>query len=99
MNIVERSCLKPANFRTPYFKDTKKMDEKESIIIEKASHYASKEIEVHLTLIDGTFYNGILIDVNDVRILIQDRKLDEVYVAIREVREVEPYEKKEGVGE
>jgi len=67
------------------------MNENEKRIIEKTSHYASRETEVHLSLLGGKFYNGIIVDVNDIRLLIFDRKLGETYVPISEVIDVEPF--------
>lgn len=67
------------------------MNDHEQNLIEKASYYASKEIVVHLSLVGERFYNGLIVDVNDMRILLLDKKLGEVYVPIGEINEVSPF--------
>jgi len=74
-----------------------KMNEHKNFI-EKTNYYISKEIVVHLTLAGGKFYNGIVVDINETRLLILDRKLGEVYIPIEECIDIEPFTEKE-VGE
>jgi len=70
------------------------MDEHEQIINEKLSHYASKELVVHITCTEGRFYNGVIVDVNDVRIIFLDERLGEMYISLKEIKDVEPREEK-----
>jgi len=67
------------------------MNDKKEQVIEKASYYASREIEIHLTLDGGKFYNGLIVDVNDFRIILLDKKLGEVYVPLDEIIDLEPF--------
>ena len=70
------------------------MNDNEKILNEKAIYYATKEMAVHINCTDGKFYNGLIIDVNDVRIILLDEKLGETYISLKEVHDLEPREVK-----
>ena len=70
--------------------EQKRMANHDMNMIEKASYYASKEIVVHISC-EGKFYNGMIVDVNDFRIILLDKKLGEIYLPLREVSDLEPY--------
>lgn len=73
------------------------MDENETKkMYEKATFYAAKGIAVHISLFSKKFYNGILIEVNDLRIIIKDEVLGETYVPIDDIYDIEPREVKDG---
>ena len=67
------------------------IEEKRTQVIEKLSYYKSKDIAIHLTLDGGKFYNGVVVDVNDDRLILLDKKLGEVYVGFDELIDVEPF--------
>jgi len=70
------------------------MERNEQILYEKLSHYTSKETAVHINCEGGIFYNGVIVDVNDLRIIFLDEKLGEMYLSLKEIRSVEPREEK-----
>ena len=57
---------------------------------DKAMFYKDKEQPVHVKTTDK-FYNGIIVDINDERIILLDRKLGEVYIGLNEVHVIEPF--------
>jgi len=65
------------------------------IIIEKAKYYLSKDLDVHITLDNGFFYNGKILEINDERIILLDIKVGEVYISLFEVNSIEPFRERE----
>lgn len=57
----------------------------------KAEFYKSKEIAVHISTADR-FYNGLIIDVSEERLILLDEKLGEMFLLFCEIKFIEPRE-------
>ena len=74
------------------------MTTQEMIIKEKCEFYLEKQIPIHVVTVDARYYNGVLVDVNDTRLILLDKKYGEMFIVLEEIKNVEPYIDKE-VGE
>lgn len=66
-------------------------------IYEKALFYFNKKVIVHISfdlLADKSFYNGLIIEISEDRLIIKDRKLGETFVHLSEIKSIEPYMEK-----
>lgn len=75
------------------------MNEKNEGIYKLAKYYFSKQIPVHVTLISGKWYNGIIMDVSEDfkdRLVLLDEKFGEMIIFLDRIVEdgIEP--RKEG---
>ena len=64
------------------------------IIFEKAKYYAETGDAVHLTTNEGRFYNGIVVEVNKKRLVLDDEKLGKTFLLLSELKHIEPREAK-----
>ena len=70
-------------------------------IYEKARFYFDKKQSVHITLLNGNWLNGIILDVNQDfkdRLVLIEEKFGEMLVLFSEIKSILPREMK-GVGE
>ena len=59
---------------------------------ERALIFFNRKIIVHVVKEDGTFYNGLILEISKEFFVIQDRVMGEQYVLFAELkRQIEPY--------
>lgn len=79
--------------------------EKESEIKESAQFYLDKKMKVHIVLINkfnpgssGRFYNGVIVEVKEKILIVDEVKLGIVAVPIREIYLLERFNELNGIG-
>ena len=65
---------------------------REQIILKKAQVFFDEKTIVHLSLSNGTFYNGRLFSVNENYLEIHDRKFGRIKVFLIEIKHIEEFE-------
>lgn len=68
-------------------------DKDNDTILKKLEIYFLRQSLLHIDCFDGRFYNGVLIEVNDVKefVILNDRKLGEIPILLEEIKTIEPY--------
>lgn len=68
-------------------------DNDNDTILKKLEIYFLRQSLLHIDCFDGRFYNGVLIEVNDVKefVILNDRKLGEIPILLEEIKTIEPY--------
>lgn len=67
-------------------------NEQDTINSKKINYYYNEKIEVHITLKNDRFFNGLIEYVGVDFFLINDRKLGKIPVYFVELDDIEPYE-------
>ena len=65
----------------------------------KAQFYFEKKSTIHLETKDKQFYNGLITQLSDNHLVINDRMLGEVFVVFSEVYDLDIFREKKEVGE
>ena len=60
------------------------------VVYEQAKFYKIKLIPVHITLNNGFFYNGIIMDISTDFLIISDEKIGEFPIWFKEIKRIEP---------
>ena len=63
-------------------------------MIEALEFYFNKRITIHIDTTDGSFYNGLIIEFSDKMIVLNDRVLGEVAIAISDIKLLERFKDK-----
>ena len=57
----------------------------------KAQFYFENKITIHIDTKDKQFYNGLIIEISETSLIINDRVLGEVYVSFYEIESLEKF--------
>ena len=60
----------------------------------RSKFYKNEKISVHITTNEKRFYNGIIIEINENNLIIDDEKLGKVFLFLTEIKFIEPREAK-----
>jgi len=72
----------------------KRYDKMEEVNKSKAEFYFNSQSSIHITLTTDRFYNGIIKEILDDKLILDDEKLGETVVMFVEIERLEPREVK-----
>lgn len=65
--------------------------EDDELIIKKSNFYKKNQNKIHIKLANGRFYNGIVLDVGEDFIILNEKELDEIFVSFKEIMRIDPF--------
>ena len=77
---------------------SKEKEMNEELFYKKAKYYSLNKIPVHIKLVNGFYYNGIILEVTTDYFILDDEKINEFPVWFSEVIKLEVKKTREEVG-
>jgi len=68
-------------------------------IRDKAQFFFNKNITVHATNLEGSFFNGLILEIHDTMIVIKDRLFGETPISFSNIKKIERFRFKKEVGQ